>query len=57
MTNCKFCTGTTDIKSADDIVTHINIRHTKVPGDELATSKNIDRLIREVAKCWHGHDG
>ena len=57
MTNCKFCTGTTDIKSADDIVTHIHIQHTKVPGDELATSKNIDRLIREVAKCWHGHDG
>jgi hypothetical protein len=56
MTRCKFCAGTVNIEGVNDIITHIRIQHTKVPGNEEATMNNIDRLVREVAKCWQGHE-
>ena len=31
------------------------MQHLKVPGDDMVASKNIDRLVKEVAACWLQH--
>ena len=45
MVNCKFCTGMTELKATDEIVTHMKVQHLNVPDDD------VKRLIRKVAMC------
>lgn len=57
MVNCGFCTGATGLKDTDQIVEHIRTQHLIVPGDDIATTKNLERLAREVAKYWQQNEG
>ena len=56
MTTCKFCTGMTGLNSVEQTVDHIRTTHLIVSGDEIATNRNIDILIKEVATCWQQHE-
>jgi hypothetical protein len=35
LVNCKFCTGMTDLKATDEIVTHMKVQHLNVPDDDV----------------------
>ena len=52
--NCKFC-AMTDIGDIGELITHIKSQHLSTEKDEVATRKNMDRLVEEVAKCWQDH--
>jgi hypothetical protein len=46
----------TGLNNIEQIVDHIRTTHLIVSGDETATNRNIDILIREVAICWQQYE-